>query len=286
MARRPRLTDLLRWNIHRAAVLCALVALGGALFPGALPAWFLLLTALLVLVSADGMFRPGSSLFHPAVSHGDRASRKVALSFDDGPDPEVTPQVLDVLKRHGVRATFFVVGRALAAQPELGRRMAAEGHVLANHSWQHSFLQNFYMTGRHVQELTRCEEAIAAATGRRPLPLYRPPVGIKSGELGHALWKMGLTLVAWSVHSRDTLDADPGRIAQRVLKRIRGGDIVLLHDGHHLPGRHRGGCAEAVSIILEGLRERGLECVTLPELLGIGPEAESEPLPGRPEALT
>src|SRR6185437_16190776 len=110
---------------------------------------------------------------------------------------EVTPAVLDVLKANGARATFFIIGKKLAAQPALGRRMAEEGHVVANHSWQHSYSQNFRLAAWQSAEIARCEETIEAVTGRKSAELYRPPVGLKIGELGRAVAKSGLTLVAW-----------------------------------------------------------------------------------------
>lgn len=223
--------------------------------------------ALLVALVVDGISRPGSSVLYPTICHGPRASGAVALSFDDGPDPSTTPQVLDALAAADARATFFVIGRALAAQPELGARIAAEGHALGNHSWRHSRWQNFRGTRGQLDEIDRCQHAISAVAGTGAPPLYRPPVGLKSGELARAAWRRGATLVAWSLHSGDTRCADPQAIARRVLARVRSGDIILLHDGHDLPGRHRPQCVAAVRLIVQGLKDRGLKCVTIPELL-------------------
>lgn len=257
----------LRWHLPLIAVACFVAAMLAAYQHW--PAWPWALAALVLLVIlVDGIARPASSLFYPTLTRGPRGTKRVALSFDDGPDPEVTPAVLDALQRHRAHATFFVIGRELEAQPELARRMVSEGHVLGNHSWQHSPWQNFRGARWHEQELKRGEQAVAQFTGARRV-LYRPPVGLKSPELGRAAWARGLTLVAWSLHARDTWVHDPGRIARRVLARVRDGDVVLLHDGHHLPGTHRRACAEAVRLILEGLEQRGLKCVTVPELLGL-----------------
>jgi peptidoglycan/xylan/chitin deacetylase (PgdA/CDA1 family) len=216
---------------------------------------------------ADGIARPGSSVFYPTVTHGPRDGRRVALSFDDGPDPDVTPTVLDALAQHSARATFFSIGRSLEEHPQLARRLVAEGHELGNHSWRHSRWQNFFGVSEQAREIERGAQAIAAVTGSHERPLYRPPIGLKSPPLARAAAQHQLTLVAWSLHSRDTRTADPKRMAQRVLKRIRPGDIVLMHDGHDRPGRHRPACAQAVPVILQGLREKGLECVTVSELL-------------------
>lgn len=254
----------------RIAVAYTLLMLAGWGWFGWPLLWPGLVALLLWVIAVDGVVRPGSGLFIENVTHGPRGSGAVALTFDDGPDPEVTPAVLDELKRGGAQASFFVVGTALAAQPELARRMLAEGHVVANHSWHHSYKQSFRLHRWQTEELLRAEQSIEAATGRPSTKLYRPPVGLKTGDLARAVDDLGLRMVAWSVHSRDTLDPDPRSIAQRVLKRVRSGDIVLLHDGSRVPGGRKR-CVEATRLILAGLREKGLRCVTLTELLGPSP---------------
>lgn len=224
--------------------------------------------ALLGALIADGVARPGSSILYPTVTHGPRGKRRVSLSFDDGPDPEVTPRVLDALASHGARATFFAIGRSLESYPQLARRLLAGGHELGNHSWRHSRWQSFAGAAAQHREIEACARVIRALTGSQVEPLYRPPMGLKSPPLARAAYQKRLTLVAWSLHSHDTRSADPERISRRVLARIRPGDIVLMHDGHDLPERHRPACARALPSILQGLDEKGLECVTVSELLG------------------
>lgn len=223
--------------------------------------------ALLLALLLDGIARPSSGLFYPTRNHGPRKGRRVALTFDDGPDPAVTPAVLDALAQYGAHATFFTIGRLVEAHPLLTQRIAAEQHELGNHSWTHSRWQNFFGARRHLSEMERGERSITALTASAAQPLYRPPMGFKSPPLAVAARRLRLTLVAWSLHGRDTGTDDPQRIAQRVLKKIRPGDIVLLHDGHDLVGHHRPACAPATRLILQGLREQGLECVTVSELL-------------------
>jgi peptidoglycan/xylan/chitin deacetylase (PgdA/CDA1 family) len=265
-ARRMKLQGL-RWNLHHLTHVSILLCVIAVLLFGWPGFWLGIPVLLLALLLADGIARPGSNLFYPTITHGPRDSKRVALTFDDGPDPEMTPQVLDALAEYDARATFFVIGKKLTAQPALAKRMVEAGHVVANHSWQHSRLQNFRFSKWHVQEIGHGIEAIATVTGTPPR-LYRPPVGLKNWALARAAWRHNLILVAWSLHSHDTRLPDPQRIAQRVLAKVRGGDIILLHDGHDLPGGQRPFCAAALRLILQGLRERGLECVTVPELLG------------------
>jgi peptidoglycan/xylan/chitin deacetylase (PgdA/CDA1 family) len=239
----------------------AIAGLGASGLTVGLPA------ALFLALCADGIARPGSSLAYPTVTHGPRDRDRVALTFDDGPDPEVTPLVLDALAKHDTRATFFAIGKSLAAHPQLARDIAAAGHELGNHSWRHSRLQPFFAVADQVGEIERGASAIAAVTGRRTAPLYRSPLGMKSPPMARAAGRVGLTIVAWSLHSHDSRNSDPDQIAARVLSRIRPGDIVLMHDGHDLPGRHRLGAARALPRILLGLRERALQAVTVSDLL-------------------
>jgi peptidoglycan/xylan/chitin deacetylase (PgdA/CDA1 family) len=223
-------------------------------------------SAILLALVADGIFRPGSRLLLPTICHGPRRGNAVALTFDDGPDPEVTPAVLDALTAAGARATFFCIGRALEQNPALARRMVAAGHELANHSWRHSRWQNFFSTAAQTREIERCARAIEKVSGATSA-LYRTPMGLKSPLTRHAAKSQNVAVIAWSVRSGDGRDDDPARIARRVLARVRAGDIVLLHDGHDRPGLHRRACAPALALILAGLRERGLECVSVSQLL-------------------
>lgn len=274
----------LRWYEPRVALVYTCVVLAGWLWLGWPLLWPGLVALLLIGIAVDSVVRAGSGWFIANLTRGPRAGDAVALTFDDGPDPEVTPAVLDELKRHGARATFFVIGKALVAHPELSRRIVAEGHVLANHTWQHSYLQNFHLHEWQITEISRAEQAIERVTGQASARMYRPPVGLKTGDQARAIMALGLEMVTWSVHSRDTLDPDPVAMAGRVLRNIRSGDIVLLHDGDRVPGRRRS-CPDAVRLILEGLRAKGLRAVTVPELLGHAPPPVREPLPDRLEAL-
>lgn len=189
------------------------------------------------------------------------AGRRVALTFDDGPDPQRTPAVLDLLARQGVRATFFVVGARAEAHPELVRRMAAEGHVVGNHSYTHSWRFPLRSLGRTMEELRRTGEVLQRITGLRPR-LFRPPFGVTNPTIARAVRRLGLDPVGWSIRSLDTMGQSPERVAARILRRLHPGAVILLHD-------RCAGSERLVGLLVEGLRSRGLEPVTLPELFDI-----------------
>lgn len=218
----------------------------------------------------DGVFRPVSPWLMPVISHGPRDVPAVALSFDDGPDAEVTPEVLDILKSDGARATFFTIGRHLESHPEIAARIVAEGHELGNHSYDHSALLNLARAPAMQAEILRGAGAVQRITGKTSPPLYRPPVGLKNPPLAKVAGRLGLKVVAWSLHSRDTLYRNPQAVAKRVLSRVRPGDIILMHDGHNLPGKIRPATTRALCLILQGLREKGLETVTVSDLIKPG----------------
>jgi peptidoglycan-N-acetylglucosamine deacetylase len=224
-------------------------------------------SAAFLAVLTDGIFRPSSSVFYPTLSHGPRDRPEVALTFDDGPDPEVTPAILDALGSAAARATFFVIGRHLEKHRHIGQRALQEGHELGNHSWMHSYFQNFYRTDHQESDVDRSTRLIQELSGSDTDPLYRSPVGLKSPALARVAHARNLKVIAWSLHSRDTFARDAKAIATSVLSRIAPGDIVLMHDGHEQAGKHRPTAAAALPLILQGLRERGLRCVTVSELL-------------------
>ena len=240
---------------------------GSALAFGATPLALGIPAAAVALALGEGIFRPASSTLYPTVSHGPRDRPRVALTFDDGPHAETTPRILDALAANQARATFFVIGRFLERNADIARRALAEGHELGNHSWTHSYFQNFYSTRRHAREIAHGAAAIHQLSGADRDPLYRSPVGLKSPALARAAHVAGLKVIAWSLHARDTFSRDPDAVADRVLSRVQPGDIILMHDGHDRDGSRRIIAAQALPAILQGLRLRGLESVTVSELL-------------------
>lgn len=271
---RHALTRWVRFNLHHITALFTLAVIAaGVLISHWI--WFALIPAAgLTWLVVDGIARPGSSVFYPTITHGPRVSPRVALTFDDGPDPTVTPHILDLLAQAQAQATFFVIGYKLTAAPHIGQRIVTEGHALGNHSWQHSRLTNFYFSRRYGQAIDRCDDAIASLPGNTVNNPFRPPIGLKSGELAKAAYARGAQIVAWSLHSHDTRLQGADAIAERVLSRVRNGDIILLHDGHDWRDQHRRHTVEALRLILAGLQQKKLNCVTVPDLLAGSHEAD------------
>lgn len=181
--------------------------------------------AALVWASAD----IGSGVYLKALCRAESADRVVALTFDDGPDEDYTPRVLDLLKRYDVRATFFVVGEQARQNPELIHRMVAEGHTVAGHSYYHLPQSTLWSSQRYTEELFRCNDVVARLTGLR-MRLYRPPFGVTNPPIARAVKNLGLIPVGWSVRSLDTVTKDTDRVVDRVMRGLRGGDVILLHD--------------------------------------------------------
>ncbi|MDL4815806.1 polysaccharide deacetylase family protein [Actinomadura opuntiae] len=196
---------------------------------------------------------------HGAVARVDcRRVKCVALTFDDGP-AESTGRLLDILAAHHVRATFFIVGEQAAKYPELVRREHEAGHQIADHSYTHADLGRASRK-KILSELTRTQEAIRRASGITP-DMLRPPYGSVSKRLTAITRRMGLAQVLWTVDPLDWEHRDTRYVERRVLKAVRPGYIVLMHDIHPTT-------VDAVPSIIEKLAARGYAFVTVPELFG------------------
>jgi polysaccharide deacetylase family sporulation protein PdaB len=188
----------------------------------------------------------------------------IALTFDDGPDPEDTPAILDLLKQFEVKATFFVIGKKVNWYPELVKREVLEGHEIANHTYNHIYI-NKQMTEDSIhKEILKAEQTILSTTGKKP-KLFRPPGGFYSENVIHVLHKSGYQLIMWSWHqdSRDWNRPGVNKIVRSVLEKTQNGDIVLLHD--YVEGKTQ--TIDALKQILPKLKERGYRFVTVSELL-------------------
>ena len=159
------------------------------------------------------------------------ARNEIALTIDDGPDPIVTPQVLDMLDRYGAQATFFCIGEKAALHPDLCREIVRRGHAVENHSQHHH--HNFSLMGRSgiTRELQAAQDTLTTITGQRPL-FFRAPAGLRNPFLDPVLARLGLQLASWSARGFDTRVGDGERVKKKLLHGLRAGAILLLHDGN------------------------------------------------------
>lgn len=215
---------------------------------------------------AWGAVAPSSELFGPTIRHT-QVSSTIALTFDDGPNPAATPQLLDLLDRHQAKASFFLIGQRVTANPSVAKEIGERGHAVGNHTFGHANLTIRSRAGISV-ELERCDEAIEAATGRKPRWM-RPPFGYRSPLLGSMVRKRGgAGVVMWSRSGRDW-NPQPAEDVIHRLRRVRGGDIVLLHDGdHRVPAGDRRHTLAALEHWLPRWRDAGLRFVTLDDTAG------------------
>jgi peptidoglycan/xylan/chitin deacetylase (PgdA/CDA1 family) len=208
----------------------------------------------------------GSTSLHPptfVVRSGVTSPPAIALTFDDGPSPDWTATMLDTLEQTHTSATFFVVGASARAYPDLIRREAADGFAIAIHTWDHPFMTQLSPDAR-AWELAHTAQAIHSVLGPNYcLPYWRPPFGDFNDDVLAQARQMGLTTVTWDVVPLDFQSPGVQVIVDRVLARVHPGAIVLLHDGYF----HRGETAHALPQIIQGLHDRGLQPVTVPQLL-------------------
>lgn len=184
----------------------------------------------------------------------------VAMTFDDGPHPRLTPQLLDMLKARRIRATFFLIGRNAARYPDLVKRIADEGHEIGNHSWSHPYLSGLG-TSSVLRQIDRTSEAIFRATNRMPVTM-RPPYGaLTYGQRSMLFRERGLPTILWSVDPQDWRRPGSSVVASRILSHARPGSIVLSHDIHSAT-------VAAMPATLDGLTAAGYRFATISMILG------------------
>jgi peptidoglycan/xylan/chitin deacetylase (PgdA/CDA1 family) len=220
------------------------------------------LVTVLFLVMGLGIAIPQLRLFGNFICSGNKNKKQVALTFDDGPDPRSTPQLLDLLREQKISATFFCIGKHVEKNPELAARIICEGHLLENHSYAHSNFINFYSPKRLRTELTQTQSAIEIAAGVAP-KFYRPPVGLTNPGTFRAAQDLKLQVIGWNIRSLDTVIAAPEKIVARIRRGLQPGAIILLHDGN-IPAEK---LLVTVKSLLDTLRGLGYQVVRLDELL-------------------
>lgn len=198
--------------------------------------------------------------FITSYNHGKRNTQNIAITFDDGPNAETT-LILDILKAENVQVTFFCIGRHIDEQPDLAARMHNEGHILGNHSYYHAPSFDWTSTANMVAEIEQCSTVITKFTGTKP-NMFRPPYGITNPNLDRALQRTGMASIGWSLRSFDTMAKDGEQLKNRIINKLRGGDIILLHDSQAIT-------REILTDLIHQARKKGFTFVRADQLLDI-----------------
>jgi peptidoglycan-N-acetylglucosamine deacetylase len=233
--------------VHAGAV--AAIAVDRALWP-----WAVAAIVINHLLFAAATLSPRGQWFGPNRVRMDAAAA-VCLTFDDGPHPDITPRVLELLDRYGAKASFFCIGERAAIHPEIVKDIARRGHSVENHSYRHIHSFAFLGRGRLREEVERAQAAMERITGRRP-EFFRAPAGFRSILLAPVLAEQRLTYVSWTRRGYDGVSDDAKRILERLLRNLQAGDVLLLHDSREV-------VLKVLPALLEELRRRKLRCVTL-----------------------
>jgi peptidoglycan/xylan/chitin deacetylase (PgdA/CDA1 family) len=191
------------------------------IYPVVLLIWSLLLFR--------GSYYVGSQFYIKTICAAVTRQKVIAISFDDGPAPDYTPQVLQVLQEHQVPAAFFCIGKRVLEHPGLFKQVHEQGHIIGNHSYSHATWFDLYSSTKMYADLQQMDAAMQEVLGLKPL-LFRPPYGVTNPNLAKAIRKGGYIPVGWNVRSLDTVIKDNDKLLQRVVKGVRPGAVILFHD--------------------------------------------------------
>lgn len=189
--------------------------------------WILVLVLVYVHALVLGSIYINANFYVQSLNKG-KDNKLVALTFDDGPAAE-TNAILDILKEQNVQAAFFTIGKKSTANPELVKRWHNEGHVIGNHSYNHGFNFDWQSARTMGAEIEQTNSIIHSLIGKKP-KLFRPPYGVTNPNLAKAIKQAGMFSIGWSIRSFDTKANDPEKLLERIINKLKGGDIILLHD--------------------------------------------------------
>lgn len=211
---------------------------------------------------------PRSQWFGRAFCSLPRGTTQIALTFDDGPNDPHTFHLLDILSKHNVPATFFMIGCYVKQRPDIALEVKNRGHVAANHTFTHPFL-TFQSLANVGKELEQCREALTGALGGHS-NLFRPPWGARRPAVLRTIRQMGLEPVMWSVTGFDWDAPSAEYIEKKVTRQVRGGDVILLHDGGHRAfGTDRSHTVKAVDSLLTLYKAKGYDFITVPSMMNL-----------------
>lgn len=237
-------------------------ALAALAVPGAAPWSLAALIANHAALTAAGLW-PRSSLLGPNLLRLDSGRPEIAITIDDGPNPDITPAVLEMLSEHHAKATFFCIADKAKAHPDLVRQIVDAGHDIENHSMFHRHTFSMMGMGGLKKELTQAQQTLHALTGRMP-QFFRAPAGLRNPFLDPVLHGLDLRLASWTRRGFDTRTADADLVLERLLRDLGAGDILLLHDGNAARGANgKPVILNVLPRLIETIRSKHFQCVTL-----------------------
>jgi peptidoglycan/xylan/chitin deacetylase (PgdA/CDA1 family) len=234
-----------------------------------LPALIGLTAAAAAVTAGYQSMAPTGQWFGRTFVAGARGSRQLALTYDDGPNDPHTLRLLDVLAKHNVHATFFMIGRFVRERPDIARAVAAAGHVIGNHTFTHPLLI-FQAAAQTRAELLTCRAVLTDAVGEHS-NLFRPPFGGRRPATLRVARDLGLETVMWNVTGYDWSAPPASEIEKKVVRQMRGGDVILLHDGGHKGiGADRAQTVIATDNLIRRYGDQGYEFVTVEKIGSVG----------------
>ncbi|MGN6213785.1 polysaccharide deacetylase family protein [Parafilimonas sp.] len=213
------------------------------------------------LVLFYGCYFISSNFFIKTVCKANIDKKEIALSFDDGPAQNYTPEILQVLREYNIQAAFFCIGKHIEANKDLLKQVHEEGHVIGNHSYTHDKWFDLFSSAKMNAELALTDDIIKDITGQKPR-LFRPPYGVINPNVRKAIIKGSYIPLGWSLRSYDTMIKDEGKLLKRITRSIKPGDIFLFHDTCQIT-------LKVLPIFIQHLQQKGFSIVRLDKLLDI-----------------
>ena len=226
---------------------------------------YLVIALLYSLLLFYGSYYVGSNFFMKVLCHANSSEKQIAISFDDGPAKEYTPEILQVLKQHGVPAVFFCIGKNIGGNEELLQQIKNEGHIIGNHSHSHHFWFDLFSARKMLNDVQLMSETAENITGQRPA-LFRPPYGVTTPNMRKVMQRGGFTAIGWNIRSLDTAVKEEEKLLQRITSQLEAGAIVLLHDTSKTT-------LAVLPRFIETARSKGYEFVRIDKLLNLSPYA-------------
>lgn len=247
-------------NISLLAVLMFIILIIISFFINISFLWYVFVFLVWLVITMIGSFSPGWS-FHlkSFTSNPNISTKKIAITFDDGPHPVITLKVLKLLDDYNAKATFFCIGQQVEMHPEVLQSIIKEGHLAGNHSYSHNYFIDFKSTQGWIAELKRTDEVMEKVTGSKPT-LFRPPFGVTTPHLAKAVKASGYHIISWNIRSFDTILKNPEVILKRLTHKIKPGSVILLHDNHPK-------IEYILERLLQFLQQNGYQMVTINQLL-------------------